>query len=208
LDSRAINFFRVNPTARGGAFIVDNDIETSYDAFQVELRRRLSNSLLVQANYTYAKAMSNAFVSSAIVNLNFVSLHDKGLSKSLSPFDVRHAFKVNWIYELPFGNGKTFFSSTNRWTDALVGGWSVIGALKVQSGVPISFGNVNLVGMTRDDLEKAIAVYNNVPLRYGTNPAIVAPATYLPADIIQNSFEANNLRRSQVELSFRRVPTA
>jgi hypothetical protein len=59
--------------------------------------------------------------------------------------------------------------------------------------VPIQFGNVGLVGMTRGELEEAIAVYNNVPLQYGTNAPITAAATFLPADIVQNSYAANNL---------------
>ena len=189
-----LNFFRVNPTVRGGAFIVDNDTETQYDAFQIELRRRFARGLLLQGSYTYGKAMSNLYGSSAITNVNFRSLHDKGLNKTLSPFDVRHAFKVNWIYELPFGKGRSFFGDSNRWVDALISGFSIDGALRVQSGTPINFGNVDLVGMTRDDLEKAVAVYQNVPLQYGTNSPITAAATYLPADIIQNSFLANNLQ--------------
>jgi hypothetical protein len=189
-----LNFFRVNPTVRGGAFLVDNDTETQYDALVVELRRRLSRGLLVQANYTYGKALANFFGSSAIVNVNFRSIHDKSLSKTASPFDVRHAFKVNWIYELPVGRGRTFLKDSNRWVDMLIGGFSLDGALRVQSGTPVNFGNVNLAGMTRDDLEKALAVYQNVPLQYGTNAPITAAATYLPADIIQNSFLANNLQ--------------
>lgn len=188
-----MNFFRVNPTVRGGAFLVDNEAESSYDALVIELRRRFSRGLLIQGSYAYGKTMTNAFGSSAITNVNFRSLHDKNLSKTLSPFDVRHAFKVNWIYELPFGSGRSFFSDSSRWVDLLIGGFSLDGALRVQSGTPINFGNVNLVGMTRDDLEKAVAVYNSVPLKYGTNAPLTAPATYLPADIIQNSFLAASL---------------
>jgi len=188
-----LNFFRVNPTVRGGAFLVDNDTESSYDGLVIELRRRLSHGLLVQGSYTYGKSLSNFFGSSAITNVSFRSLHDKSLNDAYSPFDVRHAFKVNWIYELPFGKGQTYFSDGRRWMDALVGGFSVSGALRIQSGTPVNFGNVNLVGMNRKDLEKAIAVYNNVPLQYGSNAPIVAAATFLPADIIQNSYLANNL---------------
>jgi hypothetical protein len=188
-----VNYFRVNPTVLGGAFLVDNEAESSYDALVIELRRRFSRGLLIQGSYAYGKAMSNYFGSSAITNVNFRSLHDKDLNDTLSPFDVRHAFKVNWIYELPFGSGHPFFSDGNRWVDMLIGGFSLDGALRIQSGTPINFGNVNLVGMTRDDLEKAVAVYNSVPLTYGTNAPLTAPATFLPADIIQNSYAAANL---------------
>jgi hypothetical protein len=187
------NFFRVNPTVLGGAFLVDNAAETSYDALVIEVRRRLARGLLVQGSYAFGKSLSDFFGSSAITNVNFRSLHDRDLNRTYSPFDVRHVFKANWLYELPFGNGGLFFKNAKGWVNALVGGFTINGALKVQSGVPIQFGNVNLVGMTRSDLEEAIAVYNNVPLRYGANAPIVAAATFLPADIVQNSHLANNL---------------
>lgn len=189
-----INFFQVNPTTRGGSFIVDNSNETAYDSMQIELRRRLSNGLLIQGNYTFAKALTNYFASSATVFANFSSLRDRGLNYTASPFDVRHSFKVNAIYELPFGKGKTFFGNSNRLADALVGGWSLIPVLRIQSGTPINFGNVNLVGMTRKELQKAVSVYYSQTLQYGANSPTNASASYLPKDIIENSTNAFNNR--------------
>ncbi len=190
-----VNFFYVNPTTLGGGnFIVDNASESSYDALQIELRRRLSSGLLVQGSYTFSNSLSSAYASSAIVQSNFRSLRNRDLNKTLSPFDVTHAFKVNWIYELPFGRGGSFFSDANRWADFLIGGWSIIGAVKLQSGTPINFGNVNLVGMDRKELEKMVGVYYSQTVKYGNNASVVVPSSYLPAEIIQNSFAAfNNL---------------
>jgi hypothetical protein len=92
------NFFRVNPTVLGGAFLVDNAANTSYDALVIEVRRRLAHGLLVQGSYSFGKALSDFFGSSAITNVNFRSLHDRDLSRTYSPFDVRHVFKANWLY--------------------------------------------------------------------------------------------------------------
>jgi hypothetical protein len=188
------NFFLVNPTTRGGAFMVDNSAHSYYDAFVVELRRRLSRGLLVQGSYTYAKSMTDAFASSAVLSSNFVSLRDKELNKTLSPFDIRHAFKVSSVYELPFGTGRMFFGNSNKLTNAFIGGWSIISALRWQSGTPINFGNVQLVGITAKELEKELGVYYNVDVptsTAGTGSRIV-PATYLPADIIKNTNLAFN----------------
>ncbi len=184
------NFFIVNPTTRGGSFVVDNGTNSSYDAAVIELRRRLSNGLLISGSYTYSKSLADFYGSSSIVFRNFSTLRNRDLDKTTSPFDLRHAFKVNWIYELPFGKGKAFFKDINRWTDALVGGWSVIGALRMQSGSPVSFGHVQLVGMTPEELENSIGVYHNIQLANGS----AIPAAYLPADIIDNSAAAANLQ--------------
>lgn len=189
-----VNFFYVNPTTRGGgAFLVDNSNKTSYNALQIELRRRLSNGLLVQSSYTFSKSLANAFASSSVVFRNFNTLRNRDLDNSLSPFDVTHAFKLNWIYEFPFGKGQPFFSGISRFADALIGGWSLNGALKVQSGTPINFGNVNLVGMDRKELEKAISkIYYNQSIVYSGSSPVVVPASYLPTDIIQNTNLAFN----------------
>ena len=46
-----------NPGLRGGANFTGNGGYTRYDALQLDLRRRLSNGLLVQANYQFAKEL-------------------------------------------------------------------------------------------------------------------------------------------------------
>jgi hypothetical protein len=63
----------------------------------------------------------------------------------------------------------------------VLGNWEVHGAMRVQSGAPFNFGNVQLVGMTRKDLQHAIEV------RKGTSVV-----TYLPDDIINNTIAAFN----------------
>src|SRR3546814_20217936 len=47
------NFFVVNPGKLGGASLTNNDVDTWYDALQLEVRRRFSGGLLLQANYTW-----------------------------------------------------------------------------------------------------------------------------------------------------------
>ena len=42
--------------------------------------------------------------------------------------------------------------------DAIAGGWSMDGVGRIQTGETIDFGNVRLVGMTRDELQKEIKV--------------------------------------------------
>src|SRR5262249_2897056 len=62
-----LNFFRVNGGKLGGAFTIENNGRTYYDAGVVELRRRLSKGLLVQGSYTLAKSTTNIPVSSSSV---------------------------------------------------------------------------------------------------------------------------------------------
>lgn len=177
----APNFFVANPAVgTSGAFVVDNGGRTSYDSLQLELRRRLSKGLLVQGNYTFGQAFTNMFTSSSIVFSQYATLRNPKLDKALSPFNVRHGFKVNWIYELPFGRGKWLGGGVNKISDLLIGGWEFHGAARLQSGSPFSIGAANLVGMTREDLQKQVKVRKEPNLL----------AFFLPQDIIDNTRRA------------------
>src|SRR5262249_13730900 len=65
----------------------------------------------------------------------------------------------------------------------IVGGWEFHGTARLQSGSPNDFGNVQLVGMTRNDLQKVIKV------RFDDANKITY---YLPQDIIDNTIRAFN----------------
>jgi hypothetical protein len=171
------NFFLTNPGLRGGANFTGNGGYTRYDALQIDLRRRLSFGLQMQANYQFAKAFSSARVSFRAPRVN-----------ELDTNTLRHAFKVSWTYELPFGRGKAFFGGVGRALDLAIGGWEFHGSGRVQSGQIYDFasstlGNVNLVGMTMKDLRKEFK------LRFDDANKI---AYLLPQDIIDNTIRAFN----------------
>ena len=49
----------------------------------------------------------------------------------------RHSLSVNYLYELPFGRGRTFDIS-NPFLDAVAGGWSLSGITIYRTGAPFS----------------------------------------------------------------------
>ncbi len=182
------NYFVANPgissnAIGGGSFIVDNSNRSYYDAFVIELRRRMSRGLLFDGSYVISKSMANNFADSPLT-ANFVSLHDKGLDRGLSPLNINHALKASFIYELPIGKGQRFLDSASPVVDRLAGGWSVTGTMRVQSGTPFSLGNVQLVGMTRQELQDAVRIQHGVATANGLTSPVVF---WLPSDIIQNT---------------------
>ena len=54
----------------------------------------------------------------------------------------QHAWKANWIYELPFGHDQRWASNASGLKDALIGGWSIDGVARIQTGEMLDFGNV------------------------------------------------------------------
>ena len=134
----------------------------------------------MQASYVWSKAQSDSFQSNSDNFANFV--HREGgrqLAKNVAVFDISHQFKFDATYDLPFGKGRKFFGSANGLADAVVGGWTFLPTVRWQSGSPFSFGNVQIVGMTKKELQKAIK------LRKGANVV-----TFLPDDIILNTQKA------------------
>lgn len=171
------NHFAVNPGKRGDPFLVTNGAQSWYDALTLEFRRRLTKGLLVQANYTFGKTLSNTYASSSSVFDQPTTLRNPWLKKGYAAFDIRQAFKTNFIYELPFGKGKQFMSDAHGVVEKLVGGWGFNGNVRIQSGIPFNFAapngiltlsgnqqnnsNVQLVGMNYKDLQRAVGVYRD-----------------------------------------------
>lgn len=174
------NFFYVNPATPSGSYLIDNSGHSWYDSAVIELRRRLSNGLRVQASYTFGKARTDSFQSNSDNFANYTH-RDNGaeLARTVAVFDIRHAFKLDATYDLPFGKGRMFLNSSNRFVDALVGGFTIAPVVRWQSGSPIQIGNVQLVGMTVKELQKAVKVRKEANFVY-----------WLPDDIIQNSQRA------------------
>lgn len=131
------NFFVVNPdVGSGGAYVLTNDGASFYDALQIELRRRLTSGFTIQGSYTWAKALARGATSSSSDSSQPLTLRNQSLDKVPEGFDIRHALKFNWIYELPFGPGKRFAPS-NIVAKKLVEGWQISGVARFQSGTPL-----------------------------------------------------------------------
>jgi hypothetical protein len=130
------NFFLVNPEAAGGsATVLRNGSNSTYHALQVELRRRFSAGLLFNFNYTFGKGLTDYYADSQSSGANYYTLRNGGMNKGLSPYDITHQYKANWIYELPFGHGRRWLDRGGV-LDRVVGGWEIHGIARIQSGRP------------------------------------------------------------------------
>jgi hypothetical protein len=207
-----INHFLVNPTRRsnattggGGAFLVDNSGLSTYDAVQIEFRRRMTKGLLLQANYTFGKSLANTYASSSSVFDQPNTLRNIDLKKGYTPFDITQAMKFNFIWEVPVGRGRGFMGDTSKAMDFLVGGWGFNGNVRVQSGSPFFFnapvsigpaianaGNFQLVGMTLKELQKAVGVYRDED----------GFIYVLPKDIRENTVKAFNVQMTGTGASY------
>ena len=198
------NFFQVNPGITSGASLLEvNGGDSHYNGLQLELRRRMSKGLLLQGSYVWSHAISNEFSNG--VGGSYSTLRNYSLDKSPSPYDIRQALKLNWIYELPFGHGQRYLSGYQGFVGKVFEGWEVASVARVQSGSPIrilsnrntfDFNNqltnngdsgVILHGITASQLQDMMSI------RKSTNANGLGVVTYLPQDFINNTLAAFDL---------------
>jgi hypothetical protein len=133
---------RPMPHFDGASRSEPNRADSIYHAMQAKWEKRLSSGMTVLTHYTWSKLIDNASVTSG--NLTWLggttSLQNPlnyRMERALSVHDVPHRFVVTGAYELPFGRGKAFGNSMNRWVDAFIGGWEISGFWSLQSGTPL-----------------------------------------------------------------------
>jgi hypothetical protein len=136
--------FYPNPNVQG-ANVVTNGGESTYHAVQFEVTRRTRNGLQGQFSYTFGKSLSNTAGDSQTGLEPLLDNNNPKLEWARSPYDVRHAFKANYSYELPFGVGKRW--SGNKVTNTILGNWTFSGIWSYQAGAPFSvlstYGTLN-----------------------------------------------------------------
>jgi hypothetical protein len=166
------NFFIVNPAVKnGGAWIYMNGGFNIYDSMVLELRRRVSHGLWVQANYVFAKGLMGRHIS-----------YSRPWLKVLGD-PLPHTFKISWIYEMPLGHGAGKRNGLGGVLERVIGGWQFNGSARIQSGNLNSVLNARLVGMTYQEF------LDSIRLRFDDAKKI---AYFLPQDIIDNTVRAFN----------------
>jgi len=175
------NFMQANPDY-SGARIEKNGGNSRYNGLQIELRRRMANGFLLQGSYVFSRSYTWA---QPTLRHGLDGGFDNNVLQSGGLGGVDHAFKVDWVYELPFGRGKTWGKDVNGWINAIIGGWEFDGNARFQSGLIVSFGNRRLVGMTDKQLQDIYKVY------HVWDSAANRDRVYmLPQDFIQNTINA------------------
>jgi len=172
------NFLVANPDKLGGVNVTGNGNFTRYHSLQIELRRRMSNGLQFNTSYVYGKGWQTDFYSFRVPRV--WSLDEGGEGS------ITHAIKGNWVYELPFGQGRKFASNVGSGMDRLVGGWQIAGTFILRSGQIVNFGDVRMVGFDVNDLKEM----------YYFRKDADGIVTMLPEDVILNSLRAFSVSAS------------
>ncbi|HLK51177.1 MAG TPA: carboxypeptidase regulatory-like domain-containing protein [Bryobacteraceae bacterium] len=160
---------RPNPYLSAGFFWYTGG-NTSYNALQVDVTRRLSRGLQFRGNYTWSKNLDlNSALTIAQANNQPQMVMDRNDPRrdwGRSALDNTNQGSVSGQYELPFGKGKHWAGNATGFAAKLASGWQVNGIFTALSGFPFT----PLIGANRSgdgDIRN--------PDRPSLNPAFTGP---------------------------------
>lgn len=193
------NFFVVNPSNEfGGDFLLDNGGASHYNALVVDFRQRISHGLLFDFAYTYSHSLSNepfsadqGSTSQTVQFNNYFTLRDPGLSWSEAPYDNRHQFKSQVIYDLPFGPGHRLTTSSGAF-NRILGGWQIALLTRASAGRPtyIEGGLGGTVNQYDGGLTLNGITVNQIQADTGVTHA-PGKVFWMPSSLIASSGRAN-----------------
>lgn len=162
--------------------ITESQARMTYNAAQVSLRQRTHHGLEYTLNYTFAKSLTNSSGNYSVANTSFNgSSHQDGYNidgdYGPSAMDIRHSLNLVGVYELPFGHGRAYGSTTNRAVDSVLGGWKISSGAFFYTGFPVTiFGNgnsnTNSWGFSRANQYRPMIIKNrSINQWWGTDPS-------------------------------------
>lgn len=112
-----------------------NEFNSSYHSFRTSAVKRFSAGIQFNANYTWSKLMTGQ----ASLSQNIIQdQYNRRADYSRADFDTAHVFQMAYVYDLPFGQGRRFGRQWNGVVQAVLGGWSVEGITRIQTGSPVN----------------------------------------------------------------------
>ncbi len=188
----------------GGLYVVGNNgFRERYQSLQFQARRPFANGFNLLFGYAYIRERSDGFFNDVDTFEN-----NARLLESLNP---RHRISSAGTLQLPFGKGRKFMSSSNRFVDAVFGGWQVVGALYLNSGQFLSFGGLEVSGDPRisDPTPKRwfdTSVFKQLPaFTLRTNPrsygGLTGPSVWQVDSTLSKEFRVTERLRSELKMS-------
>jgi hypothetical protein len=142
---------------------------SSYNALQASLRRKMSGGLQLDFNYTYSKSIDlgsdaervNQYEGgTGVAGGGFASYimnsWAPNQNRAVSDFDATHQFNANWTYQLPVGKGKHF--AAHGALDTIFGNWELTGIFRMTSGFPTTVNDGNYWPTNWENTANAILV--------------------------------------------------
>lgn len=159
---------RPNPLYTGFNYR-SNSVTSNYNALVVEAQKHMGHGLEFETSYTYSKLLdvnSELFAGcSAIGSINapyyYISNADPRREYGRGAYDHRHAYKFNFIYNLPFAK------SEHGLVGHAFGGWTVSSMFQMYAGHPFDVFDGRTRYRARDASGNLVLDADGVPINLG-----------------------------------------
>jgi hypothetical protein len=125
----------------GVLYFLENGGFQNYQAMETEVSHRMSNGLSFQANYTWAKDLSDAqgdapigYGGETAYGLAVLDRYAIGLDRGNVAGARRQRFLLTGTYELPYGKGRRWGANSSRLLDGVFGGWNLNTVTLIETG--------------------------------------------------------------------------
>jgi hypothetical protein len=133
---------RANNSIANTRYTLSN-ANSSYNALQVSMTRRLSQSLQFRGSYTWSKSLddhSSSFLANEGIAGSTTVMIPQNVRNNWGPstFNPTQQVAGNFSYDLPFGHGRLLGNNASGLVDKFIGGWSWHGIVTLQTGFPFT----------------------------------------------------------------------
>jgi hypothetical protein len=141
-----------------------------YHAMQWTIRKRFTNGLQFDLNYTWSKSIdlgstaesSGSFGGTTSSQGFILNTWNPSQERGVSSYDATHQVNAFMVYEVPVGRARRFGSNMNKALDAIIGGWVISGTYRQTSGLP--FNVINGQRWPTNWEVDALATPNGIPI--------------------------------------------
>jgi hypothetical protein len=151
--------------------------KASFHSLQVKATQRYSHGLVGNIYFTWMKSITNANGGNTTY-ANFAEgfVQYPGDRRTfIDPTTPTFVIGSSYSYDLPFGRGKRFLNNTSKPVDLVLGGWTLSGSVRYQSGAPLQIWSINPFAATlgySDFIPGVLANWNGQnPYGDKSNPA-------------------------------------
>jgi hypothetical protein len=121
------------------------DGNSIYHSLQAQVEHRWKNGLVVSAAYTFSKLIDDVDPIARVPFAGPQNVYDLRAERGVGAYDVPQRFVANYVYQLPFGRGARYGSSTPVLKD-IISGWELSGITELQKGLPLAITQSNRTG--------------------------------------------------------------
>jgi hypothetical protein len=128
----------------GEVVSVNNESNANYHALQTRFDKSFANGFSLMASYTWSKSID--YDSGVLEPASTQSRFDRRLERAPSDFDVPQRFVGSFLYDLPFGPGKSFARVASPPAMMAIAGWQIGGITTFSGGTPFYVSTTSPTG--------------------------------------------------------------